>query len=253
MNDTSHDSESVPPQIPETEPPATVARQTGQTAETATYAPMSRQPNVAGLIDALLKTPGRVHYELADGRRRQACIGLLAIAAVTLLAYGFIMGWFSGGRQLWAAPLKVSLGALASALLCFPSLYIFSCLSGADFRLSDGFGLLAGLLALAGVVLVGFAPVVWLFSVSSESIIFMGFLHLVIWLIAVRFGLGFLWRAARRVKAAEHGYLTVWVVVFILVSLQMTTTLRPLIGSADTFLPTEKRFFLNHWLESVDE
>jgi hypothetical protein len=32
-----------------------------------------------------------------------------------------------------------------------------------------------------------------------------------------------------------------------LVALQMSTALRPLLGRADTFLPTEKQFFLTHW------
>ena len=40
----------------------------------------------------------------------------------------------SGGAQLWAAPLKITVGALAAALLCYPSLYIFSCIAGADAR-----------------------------------------------------------------------------------------------------------------------
>jgi hypothetical protein len=27
----------------------------------------------------------------------------------------------------------------------------------------------------------------------------------------------------------------------------MTTALRPILGTADTFFPTEKKFFLAHW------
>jgi hypothetical protein len=37
----------------------------------------------------------------------------------------------------------------------------------------------------------------------------------------------------------------------VLVVLQMTTALRPIVGTADTFFPTEKRFFLSHWGESL--
>ena len=40
-------------------------------------------------------------------------------------------------------------------------------------------------------------------------------------------------------------------VLFVLVVLQMTTALRPIVGTADTFLPKEKKFFLNHWGECV--
>jgi hypothetical protein len=31
----------------------------------------------------------------------------------------------------------------------------------------------------------------------------------------------------------------------------MTTTLRPIIGRSDHFLPQEKKFFLTHWVESL--
>jgi len=39
--------------------------------------------------------------------------------------------------------------------------------------------------------------------------------------------------------------------IYLLVVLQMTTALRPLVGTADTFLPTEKKFFVKHWLDSL--
>ena len=35
--------------------------------------------------------------------------------------------------------------------------------------------------------------------------------------------------------------------IFVLVAVQMTTALRPILGKADTFLPTEKQFFMSHW------
>jgi hypothetical protein len=31
----------------------------------------------------------------------------------------------------------------------------------------------------------------------------------------------------------------------------MTAALRPIIGTADTFLPAEKQFFLSHWGDSL--
>ncbi len=39
--------------------------------------------------------------------------------------------------------------------------------------------------------------------------------------------------------------------IFVLVVLQMTTALRPIVGQAEAFLPQEKRFFLSHWLDSM--
>jgi hypothetical protein len=33
--------------------------------------------------------------------------------------------------------------------------------------------------------------------------------------------------------------------------LQMTTALRPIVGTADTYLPKEKKFFVTHWIDSL--
>ena len=39
--------------------------------------------------------------------------------------------------------------------------------------------------------------------------------------------------------------------IFLLVMLQMMTALRPIIGTTDTFLPPEKKFFVSHWMECL--
>jgi len=36
-----------------------------------------------------------------------------------------------------------------------------------------------------------------------------------------------------------------------LVLLQMTAVLRPTLGTSDAFLPTEKKFFVSHWTDSL--
>ena len=175
---------------------------------------------------------------------------MLGAAIVCSLVYGVVIGTFSGGTQLWAAPVKVAAGLLLSAAICLPSLYIFACLSGATARLVEVVGLVAGLLLLMTLLLIGFAPVAWLFSQSTESLILMGALHLVFWLIATYFGLRFL-NAGFVLRDDRSGGIKVWMVIFVLVVVQMTTALRPLLGTADTLLPTEKKFFLAHWTECV--
>jgi hypothetical protein len=133
-----------------------------------------------------------------------------------------------------------------------PSLYIFACLSGSQARLWEMFGLLAGLLMLMTLLLIGFAPVAWLFSQSTESVAWMGALHLVFWLVATIFALRFLQAGYMRFHARSSAGLHVWIVIFLLVMLQMTTALRPIVGTADTFLPKDKKFFLSHWIDSLE-
>ena len=157
------------------------------------------------------------------------------------------------GEQLWIAPVKIAGGLLFSSLICLPSLYIFTCLSGSHARLSEIFGLLAGLLLLMCVLLIGFAPVAWLFSQSTESATWMGALHLAFWLIATFFGLRFLETGFSHSQARSNAGLNVWIVIFLLVAVQMTTALRPIVGTAPTFFPTAKKFFLSYWSECLGE
>ena len=172
---------------------------------------------------------------------------MLFAALVCSLVYGVVAGTFSGGTQLWAAPVKIAAGLMISAAICLPSLYIFTCLSGSQARLAEVCGLLAGLLMLMTILLVGFAPVVWIFSQSTESLAWMGALHLVFWFVATLFGVRFLKAGFSHSSAKSHAGVNVWIIIFLLVAVQMTTALRPILGTAKTFFPVEKQFFFGHW------
>src|SRR5207244_11296383 len=160
---------------------------------------------------------------------------MLFVSIICILLYGVVVGSFSMGGQLWAAPVKLALGMLISAVICLPSLYIFTCLSGSQARLAEICGLVTGLLMLMTILLIGFAPVAWLFSTSTESVNWMGALHLAFWFIATTFGLRFLGAGFSHSRSGSHAGLYTWVIIFVLVVVQMTTALRPIVGKADTF------------------
>ena len=92
-------------------------------------------------------------------------------------------------------------------------------------------GLLAGLLMLMTILLIGFAPVAWIFSQSTESLAWMGALHLIFWFIATFFGLRFLQTGFSHSNARSLAGFNTWVAIFMLVALQMTTALRPILGT----------------------
>ncbi|MCG8602175.1 MAG: hypothetical protein MI807_18670 [Verrucomicrobiales bacterium] len=218
------------------------------------YEAMENSPDLAATIDNLLKSPGRVLYEWQEGRGGLVGRHLGLIAAVAFLLFGLILGLFSGGTQLWAAPVKVFGGILVSALITLPSLYVFSCLGGIDMTLRKAGGLLLLGLALVGMVLLGLCPVAWIFSQSTQSVGFMGFLVLLFWLVSLCFGVLLIFRSARKFGTDRGGYLVLWALIFVTVTMQMSTSLRPIIGPAEeTFLPQEKRFFLGHWFEVMGE
>jgi hypothetical protein len=215
--------------------------------------PEVHQPvhGVIPAVEAILREPARIAVTLRQRGQGRLIVGMLGVAAFCLIVYGLVVGTFAGGQQLWAAPAKIAAGMLISGLICLPSLYIFSCLSGSPVRLVQVFGFLAGLLALSAILLIGFAPVAWVFSASTQSVAGMGALHLVFWIVATWFGLRFLTASLKQFAPKATDGVKVWAIIFILVQLQMMTALRPLIGTSDTLLPQQKKFFIAHWVDCL--
>jgi len=202
-------------------------------------------------VEAILRDPARIAVTLRQRGQGRLILSMLGVAAFCCIVYGLVVGTFAGGQQLWAAPAKIAVGMLISGLICLPSLYIFSCLSGSPVRLVQVFGFLAGLLALSAILLIGFAPVAWVFSASTQSVVGMGALHLVFWIVATWFGLRFLTAGLKQFAPKSTDGVKVWAIIFILVQLQMMTALRPLIGTSDTLLPQQKKFFIAHWADCL--
>jgi hypothetical protein len=247
MNNIPPTPSAIPPQIP---PPGVISPAMLPLGEF----PGDREPisNVQSAIESILRQPRRVMYQLRQPAAGRLIMAMLLVAVICSLIYGIVAGTFSMGRQLWAAPVKIAGGLLCAALICLPSLYIFTCLSGSKARLSEICGLLAGLLMLMCLLLLGFAPVAWLFSQSTDSVTWMGALHLVFWFVATFFGLRFLETGFSHSQARSNAGLNVWIIIFMLVAIQMTTALRPIVGKAATLLPTEKRFFITYWSECLN-
>jgi hypothetical protein len=241
MNEQNPFPPQIPPRIPTVATPSGVMQLGDDPAERIPI------PNVVAAIDSILRHPRRVMFQLRQPDAGKLIAMMMLVSVICSLIYGVVVGTFSGEQQLWIAPAKIALGLMISALICLPSLYIFTCLSGSQARLVEVCGLLAGLLMLMTILLIGFAPVAWIFSQSTESLAWMGTLHLIFWFIATIFGLRFLETGFSHSNARSHAGFHTWVVIFLLVAVQMTTALRPILGKADTFLPKEKQFFVSHW------
>ena len=215
-------------------------------------APLPDKLDLKTLFEALLRRPHALVARLAEPNH--GATGRFALMAViSILLFGFVLGCFAKHEQLWAAPAKITAGLIFSGLICFPSLYIFATLAGARVSISQLAACLAGALALAGLLLLGFAPAVWIFAESTDSFGFMGTLAVGSWIIAVFFALRFLKSVILSTGGTQKGPLVIWSAVFLLVSLQMTTSLRPILGRSDLLLTQEKKFFLQHWFETMDK
>jgi len=248
MNTTPDDPHNPPP-VPSPKPRRAIPPPDPRFASE----PIAGACHPLAVLESVLKHPGRVLHELRTGRAAAVCVSLALIALVCLGIYGLVAGSLSGGSQLWLAPAKITAGSFLCVLICLPSLYIFLCLSGADVSLRHVAGELLAAMCLMALLLIGFAPVAWVFSQSTDSVALMGFLHLLFWVIALWFGLRLLGKSTTEDRSNARSNLSVWIAIYVVVCLQMMTTLRPIIGKSDHILPAEKKFFLTHMMQVLSE
>lgn len=216
------------------------------------HVPLPADPGMRDLFEALLRSPAQLAiHKACEVPVTLFKFGLIALASI--LVFGLVLGTFAYGNQLWLAPLKLGGGLLFAGLICFPSLYIFSSLAGSNASAARMGGLLTGMLALSGLLLLGFAPALWIFAQGTASFGFMGFLAIASWLVALAFSFRFLRMALRETGATQNAPLMIWISIFLLVTLQLSTSLRPILGRSDKFLTTEKKFFLQHWGDMMGE
>ena len=215
------------------------------------YGPLEGPLTVMRMAECSLKRPGAVAFELAEGRAGRSAGPLVLLLLGGFAVHGLLVGMFAGGHQIWAAPLKVMLGAVASALICLPSLYVLACVSGSGLSAGQASRLMLQALALASVLLVAFAPVAWLFTESTESVGVMSVLHMVLWGAVAAVGIRLLGATLRRVGGRKVAFLGAWGVMFLVVTLQMCTTLRPLVGPYEGWLQPGRKSFVGHWLDVV--
>ena len=206
-------------------------------------------PEPAGAFqafDELLKTPHQVSLRARQAGSNRPAYLLLAGSLVGFALYGAVAGLFAGGTQILVSALKAPLIVLLSLALCLPSLYIFSALAGAPLARRPFLHIVAGFSGMLALLLIGLMPISWLFSVSSRSLYFVVWLHVLAWIVAAGFGARFLARSFE-VKGSGKAIL-LWFLLFALVSFQVSTWLRPVLWRAPgaPLFESGKMFFLEH-------
>src|SRR5208282_3813997 len=99
MNDQNPVPPQIPPQIP---PPLQGSRSLGDD-------PSERVaiPNVFAAIESILRQPRRLMFQLRQPGAGKLIAAMVFVSIVSSLIYGVVAGTFSGGTQLWAAPVKI--------------------------------------------------------------------------------------------------------------------------------------------------
>ncbi len=217
--------------------------------------PGNNSPGESNIVTALLKDPQRVSETIAGQRNLlQPAVVLLLSAVACHAVFGLAVGLFGGLTVAIMDVVKVPLAAVCSLLLCFPSLYVFACVAGSPLSLSQTFTLGCSCLAMVGLILVGLAPVAWLFAVSTESLPFVVVLTLLIWLIAVVFAARYVGKLRATPLFQRQAGIKLWFLILTLVTLQMVTCMRPMLTKPEKgWWTAEKKFFLSHFGSTFEQ
>ncbi|HET9314364.1 MAG TPA: hypothetical protein VFQ51_02200 [Vicinamibacteria bacterium] len=184
------------------------------------------KPGCWSTMGQLLRDPAAALADFGRGSMNGGA-AMVLVAAACAVAYGATAGLYQGGAQVALAALKAPLIVAGSIALCLPSLYVFAGLGGATLDGRRLRAILCGLVGLMGLMLAALLPISWLFSVSSRSLGFLVILHLLVWGVALWFGGAFLLRVVP--EAGARSGLVLWVMLVGVVSLQVATTLRPVL------------------------
>lgn len=223
----------------------------------------------AGSLSELLKTPDRYALGIMGG----GALGTRVATSLAAAAAGFALFFFAAGffAEWQVALLDAAKGAgiaLFAFVLCLPSLYVFSCLSGATLRAGQIVATGAACLATAGLLLAALAPVLWLFAVSTSSAGFVAGLAVVLALPAACYAVRPAAGLQRAGGVRTTGGLRLWLAVLAIVALQTVTLLRPMLaapppepeptpfdapGAKAAPATREKMFFLEHFFRTMDD
>ena len=144
------------------------------------------------VLVGLLKEPRWLACRIAEGRELIGpCLQLLIWGLLLHAFFGFAMALFDSLGTAAVSSLKAALMAACALSLCLPSLYVFSCVAGMPVSLTQAVTIGGAALAMTGLLLLGLAPVSWLFSVSTDNLPFVVVANVMAWLIAVSFGMRF--------------------------------------------------------------
>ena len=213
-------------------------------------------------IADLLRDPGAFVAEAKEAGGFGRLVAFLAtLTLVGTSLFGFALGAFVNAPGAFADWRVVALdglklpGIVAFAfVLCYPTLYVFACISGS--RLSAARLLGLGLVSTAtlGCLLAALAPILWLFAVSTESIGFIVIFASTLGAFALAFASRPFGQAVAKGVVASAAGLKVWFAIFIIVALQAITLVRPMLTAADAPRePEGKCFFLRHFAKTVFE
>jgi hypothetical protein len=204
-------------------------------------------------VAELLRDPGVCIEHARDDANTGGLIAfLLALAVAGSAAFGFAIGSFAGWDVALVDAAKFAGITLFSFALCCPTLYVFASLGGCRLPLARlvAVGLLP--MAVLGCLLAALAPIMWLFSVSTESVGFIVLFSCALAAVAAYFAQRPMTLAREKGIVASSVGMRMWFFILIIVALQTVTLVRPMLAPLGAARhPQGKCFFLEHFSRTI--
>jgi hypothetical protein len=191
------------------------------------------------IVDAILRDRSKFFEEIRDGVALGKKIRAMFLASCAFLAiYGAVMGSSHSLPQALSSAVKLPILLLSTLVICSPTLYFFNILFGSTQSLQQTVAVLLTAVTVTAVLLLGFAPIVLFFLLTSDAYQFFKLLNVAAFAIAGVVGIAFLARgmegitgSAKAGSVARRTVLRIWFVVYAFVGAQMGWTLRPFVGA----------------------
>lgn len=159
---------------------------------------------------------------------------------VFLGCYGVLMGLGGGPLQALASAIKLPILFLLTLSICLPALHLLHMVFGSKQSVLQQVVLMLAAFAVTSALLLGFAPVIAFFMMTTRSYPFIKLLHVGTIAFCAVIGMRFFSAGMRlTVSPDEPGIalrqriLRGWLLLYMFVGTQLAWTLRPFIGDPD--------------------
>lgn len=127
---------------------------------------------------------------------------MLLASAISLAAYGAVLGASSGWLQALVSTVKLPLLFLVTLAICLPTLYLFNLVFGARLSVLQACALIMVAITVTAVLTFAFAPISLFFLITARSYAFFKLLNVTILALTALIGLRFLTSGMRALN--EH-------------------------------------------------
>ena len=155
------------------------------------------------IIERILRDRGGIWDQIIRERELPGLIvRMLVTSALSLAAYGAVLGASSGWLQALVSTVKLPLLFLVTLAICLPTLYLFNLVFGARLSVLQACALIMVAVTVTAVLTFAFAPISLFFLVTARSYAFFKLLNVAILTLTALVGLRFLTSGMRALN--EH-------------------------------------------------